>query len=138
MPFIFGAISYFRRDARLIGLLVVMIAASVGLGLLHAWPMAILIDTVLARTPRSTWIHSAFLNVFGNSKMAQIVGLALTAMVLKIILDALWMLRDGSGIGFFPNGLTGLRAPVYFWGRRLGVRGGRRFSVTCGGLVRGR
>ena len=46
------AVSYFRQDLPLVAVLLVIIFASAGLGLLMAWPMAILIDSVLTTTPR--------------------------------------------------------------------------------------
>ena len=63
------ATSYFKRDWRWIGLLVVLIAISVAIGLLEAWPIAVLIDSVLTQTPHGDWIHQLFLSVLPASKV---------------------------------------------------------------------
>ena len=48
--------------------------------LLEAWPVAVLIDSVLAEEPTGDWIHQAFLAVLPESKVGQIVGLVLMTM----------------------------------------------------------
>ena len=58
MQIVLRSISYFRKDLWLIATLLVLIGASVLLNLLNAWPMAILVDTVLSPTPKPNWIHS--------------------------------------------------------------------------------
>ncbi|HYG73739.1 MAG TPA: ABC transporter ATP-binding protein [Planctomycetota bacterium] len=113
MRFILRSISYFRRDAKLILLLVAMIAGSVGLNLLHAWPMAIMIDAVLAQTPRTTWIHTLFLSPFGTNKIAQVLGIAGIGMLIKILQDTLWMLRMMLNNRIKYNGITRVRTQLY-------------------------
>jgi subfamily B ATP-binding cassette protein MsbA len=49
MQIVLRSISYFRKDLWLIATLLVLIGASVLLNLLNAWPMAILVDTVLSQ-----------------------------------------------------------------------------------------
>src|SRR5687767_4660747 len=91
---LFGrALAYFRVDVGLIALLVFLIACSVGLGLLQAWPMAILIDTVLTHQPRNDWVHRLFLAPLPDSKLGQVVGITLIGMLLKILQDTIWMTR---------------------------------------------
>ena len=46
------AMSYFAPDWALIAVLVLLIGISVSVGLLEAWPIAVLIDSVLTREPR--------------------------------------------------------------------------------------
>ena len=87
------AISYFRRDWRWIAVLVLLIAVSVLVGLLEAWPLAILVDSVLTQTPRSDRIHQLFLSFLPPGKMGQVVGLVLFGMGLQIIGYAVWMAR---------------------------------------------
>ena len=53
------ALSYFRQDLPLVLLLLVVIFASAGLGLLVAWPMAILVDSVPTPAPNTTTSSTA-------------------------------------------------------------------------------
>ena len=68
-------------------------ACSVGIGLLEAWPIAVLIDSVLAEEPNGDWIHRAFLGLLPASKPGQIIGLVLITMGLQIVGYAVWMAR---------------------------------------------
>ena len=51
------AISYFTPDWAWIALLVGLIGVSVAVGLLEAWPLAVLIDSVLTAEPKGDWVH---------------------------------------------------------------------------------
>jgi subfamily B ATP-binding cassette protein MsbA len=62
------AVGYFAPDARLVAVLVVLIGMNVAVGLLEAWPLAILVDRVLTHEPRGDWIHDAFLALVPASK----------------------------------------------------------------------
>jgi hypothetical protein len=71
------AMSYFTPDWPGIAVLVVLIGASVTVGLLEAWPLAILIDSVLTQDPKGGWLHRYFLAVLPDDKTGQLVGLVL-------------------------------------------------------------
>lgn len=68
---------------------IVMIGMGTAMGLLVAWPMAILMDSVLGQTAHPTWVHRAFLAVLPASKTGQIIGLAAVGLVLKMSQDLL-------------------------------------------------
>jgi ATP-binding cassette, subfamily B, bacterial len=87
------AMSYFRADVPLIVLLVTLIAMSVGLGLLQAWPVAVLVDSVLTQTPKNDWAHRLFLAPLPNDRLFQVIGITLIGMLIKIFQDTIWMLR---------------------------------------------
>src|SRR4051794_9898320 len=73
------AVGYFRDDWRLLVAWLALIGIATGLSLLAAWPMAILIDSVLAPSAatHADWIHRLFLGVLPrSSKVGQIMGLA--------------------------------------------------------------
>jgi subfamily B ATP-binding cassette protein MsbA len=65
------AISYFRSDSALIAVLVVLIGISVCVGLLEAWPLAILIDSVLTREPEGDRMHAVFLSFLPRTSSAR-------------------------------------------------------------------
>jgi ATP-binding cassette, subfamily B, bacterial len=49
--------------------LVGLIGLSVCVALLEAWPLAVLIDTVLSETPSADWVHRAFVAVLPESRL---------------------------------------------------------------------
>jgi ATP-binding cassette, subfamily B, bacterial len=87
------ALAYFTPDWPWIALLVVLIGISVGVGLLEAWPLAILIDTVLNQNPKGDWMHGYFLAVLPESRMGQVIGLVLIGLGLQIVGYTVWMAR---------------------------------------------
>jgi ATP-binding cassette subfamily B protein len=107
------AISYFRRDAALIGFLFLMIGVSVILNLLYAWPIAILVDTVLNVTPHENWIHKLLLAPFGESKIAQVLGMAFLEMLIKILQETVWMVRLMLSSQIKCNGTARVRTELY-------------------------
>ncbi|MDQ3120055.1 MAG: ABC transporter ATP-binding protein/permease [Verrucomicrobiota bacterium] len=107
------AISYFRRDWRWIAVLVLLIAVSVLVGLLEAWPLAILVDSVLTQTPRSDRIHQLFLSFLPPGKMGQVVGLVLFGMGLQIIGYAVWMARMMINYNLNYSGTTRVRYDLF-------------------------
>jgi ATP-binding cassette, subfamily B, bacterial len=107
------SISYFRRDLWLIVTLLVLIGASVALNLLNAWPMAILVDTVLSPTPQPNWMHRLFLAPFGEGRLNRIFGLALIAMLIRILSDTVIMLRKMLNYRIQYNGTLRVRTELY-------------------------
>ena len=87
------AMAYFGPDWAWIAALVLLIGVSVGVGLLEAWPVAVLIDSVLTQSPRGGWVHDLFLSVLPDDKTGQIVGLVLIGMALQILGYLAWMGR---------------------------------------------
>ena len=90
------SLSYFKPERHLILAWLLTIALSIGVGLLQAWPTAILFDAVLS--PKSLtsrdFFHWLFLASLPNNKLAQVVGLALIAMLLKIMLDVMSLAKN--------------------------------------------
>ncbi len=75
--------------------------------------MAILVDTVLSPNPQPNWIHQLFLAPFGESKVHQIVGIALVGMSLKILSDTVIMLRTMLNYRIKYNGTMRVRTELY-------------------------
>jgi len=57
---VYRAIRYFRDDLHLIVLLLLLTACSTGLGLLQAWPLAVLVDSALGTPSIDSWMHRLF------------------------------------------------------------------------------
>ena len=87
------ALSYFAADGVRIATLVALIGISVCVGLLEAWPLAVLIDSVLTGQPKSDWVHGLFLSILPASKVGQVIGLVLMGMALHIIGYLAWFGR---------------------------------------------
>jgi subfamily B ATP-binding cassette protein MsbA len=87
------AMAYFAPDRLWVAALVGLIGISVGVGLLEAWPFAVLIDSVLTQQPKGDWIHGLFLSLLPESKVGQIVGLVLIGLALQVIGYTVWMAR---------------------------------------------
>src|SRR4051812_39261797 len=107
------ALSYYRKDWPLVGLLLFLIAVSTAVGLLMAWPMAILIDSVLAAPTKSDWAHRFFLGLLPNNHVGQIVGLGVCGLVLKFLQDILSMVQTIVTNHINYNGLMRVRCELY-------------------------
>ncbi|MBD2778718.1 ABC transporter ATP-binding protein [Iningainema tapete] len=113
MQIVLRSISYFRKEYRQIAMLLFLIGATVVLGLVNAWPMAILVDTVLAQTPQPNWIHRLFLAPFGSGRLNRIFGMALVAMIVKILGETVMMLRKMLNYRIQYNGTMRVRTQLY-------------------------
>ncbi|NEQ24425.1 MAG: ABC transporter ATP-binding protein [Microcoleus sp. SIO2G3] len=113
MQIVLRSISYFRKDLWLIATLLVLIGASVLLNLLNAWPIAILVDTVLSPTPKPNWIHTLFLAPFGEGKLNRIFGMAIIGMMIRILSDTVIMLRKMLNYRIQYNGTMRVRTELY-------------------------
>jgi subfamily B ATP-binding cassette protein MsbA len=89
LPEIIRCIGYFREDRAALYLLVGMTAMSTAIGLLQAWPLAVMIDTLIASSPANDWIHRWFLAPLPQAPMMQIAGLAAIALGLRLIQELL-------------------------------------------------
>src|SRR4051812_43294615 len=87
------AVSYFRDDVLLVSLLIVIVIVSTGLGLLMAWPLAILVDSVLETNHQMDIWRRAFFAILPSSRLGQVLGLALLSLALKFLSDILTMVR---------------------------------------------
>ena len=83
------ALSYFREDSILVICWVGLIGLSTAVGLFSAWPMAVLLDSVLAAPTQHDVVHRLFLAVLPAGRVGQIIGLALATLALKVLQDFL-------------------------------------------------
>jgi subfamily B ATP-binding cassette protein MsbA len=107
------ALSYFRADWPLVGVLLFLIATSTVVGLLMAWPMAILIDSVLAAPTKHDWPHRLFLGILPSHQVGQIIGLGACGLVLKFLQDILSMAQTVVSNHINYNGLMRVRCELY-------------------------
>ena len=107
------ALSYYRRDLAKIFLLLGLITAATLLGLLQAWPIAILMDSVLMPAPRHDWIHRLMMAPLPNSRIGQILGLAMMTFAFRLGQEGLNMARTLVGHHINYNGLLRIRRDLY-------------------------
>src|SRR4051794_6368645 len=85
------AVSYFSPDWPLMIVWLSLIALSTGLGLLVAWPMAILVDSVLVAPTNHDLLHRLFLAPLPAGGVGKIIGLAVIGLAMKLAQDLLSM-----------------------------------------------
>jgi ABC-type multidrug transport system fused ATPase/permease subunit len=107
------ALRYFRPDLRRILLLLLLIGLSTGLALLVAWPMAVLVDSVISPHPKSDRVHQLFLSILPDHRLGQVVGLAIMGLLIKLMQDLLSMLQAVQRHQVDYNGLMRVRCDLY-------------------------
>ncbi|HEX8663687.1 MAG TPA: ABC transporter ATP-binding protein [Beijerinckiaceae bacterium] len=121
MPVYRRAMAYFAPDRAWIAVLVLLIGVSVVVGLLEAWPLAVLIDSVLTKEPKGDWIHGLFLSVLPESRIGQVVGLVLIGMGLHIVGYLAWMARMMINYHLNYSGTTRVRHDLFRKLQELGL-----------------
>lgn len=107
------AAAYFREDRGQLVALLAVVAASIGVGILQAWPVAVMVD-LLATGPRpDDWIHRVFLAPLPDGLLGRIAGLAAIALALRLTQEALGVARTLLGLHLGYGGLTRLRCDLY-------------------------
>ncbi len=115
------ALGYFAVDRVRIAALVALIGVSVCVGLLEAWPLAVLIDSVLTGQPKGDWVHGLFLSILPASKVGQIIGLVLMGMGLYIIGYLAWFGRMMTNYHLDYRGTTRVRHDLFRKLQHLGL-----------------
>ena len=108
------SLSYFKDDRRLISLLLLLTAVSTLLGLFQAWPLAVLVDSAVG--PQVTpdgWMHRVLLAPFPDDPVKRIIGLALTALLFRLIQELISMARRLLTSRVHYNGLLRVRCDLY-------------------------
>jgi ATP-binding cassette, subfamily B, bacterial len=107
------ALSYFKSDWPLVGVLLLLIGVSTAVGILMAWPMAILIDSVLGTTGKDDWAHRFFLGMVPANRTGQIIGLGVAGLILKLLQDLSSLAQTVVSNHVNYNGLMRVRCDLY-------------------------
>jgi ABC-type multidrug transport system fused ATPase/permease subunit len=110
---VYRAIRYFRDDLRLIVFLLSLTACSTALGLLQAWPLAVLVDSALSTPSSDSWMHRLFLAPLPNDPIKRIVGLGIMALLLRFAYELISMARRLLTPRIHYNGLLRVRGDLY-------------------------
>jgi ABC-type multidrug transport system fused ATPase/permease subunit len=107
------ALAYFKPDLLLIILLLITVGLATLLGMLSAWPMAVLVDSVLMPNHKDDLIHQTFLAVMPKGQLGRIIGLAVATLLFKFAQDVLSMIRTLFTHWINYNGLMRIRCDLY-------------------------
>src|SRR5688572_5397447 len=110
---VYRAIRYFRDDLHLILLLLSLTACSTALGLLQAWPLAVLVDSALGTPSPASWMHRLFLAPLPEDPIRRIVGLGIMALLLRFAHELIAMARRLLTPRIHYNGLLRVRGDLY-------------------------
>jgi ABC-type multidrug transport system fused ATPase/permease subunit len=88
-------------------------ACSTGLGLLQAWPLAVLVDSALGTPSIDSWMHRLFLALLPDDPISRIVGLGIMALVLRFAHELIAMARRLLTPRIHYNGLLQVRGDLY-------------------------
>lgn len=104
------ALQYFRHDGLRLGLVFLLMLASVGLNVLKPWPLAIIVDSVLGNKPIPAWLPQLTSGQQINSLATQDDKL----LLLGILSAGIFVLHFGQG---------GLASIQNFLSIKIGLRG---------------
>lgn len=107
------AIRYFRDDLPLILFLLSLTACSTALGLLQAWPLAVLVDSALGTPSTENWMHRLFLAPLPEDPVGRIIGLGIMALLLRFAHELIAMARRLLTPRIHYNGLLRVRGDLY-------------------------
>jgi subfamily B ATP-binding cassette protein MsbA len=106
------ALAYFRPDWPLVLALLGLIVLSTAVGLLVAWPMAILVDSVFGHG-KDDLIHRVFVTLLPADKPAQIFALAFIGLGLKLLQDLLGIAQTVVSNHLHYRGLLRVRCDLF-------------------------
>lgn len=107
------SLGYFKEDCPLVIFLLFLMGSSALLGLLQAWPLAVLVDSAVGTPAETNWMQHFFLTTFPNAPLARIVALALTALVLRLLQEFIGTARRLVDLQVQYNGLMRARCDLY-------------------------
>jgi ATP-binding cassette subfamily B protein len=110
---VYRAIRYFRDDLRPIIFLLSLTACSTALGLLQAWPLAVLVDSALGTSSNDSWMHRLFLAPLPEDPIRRIIGLGIMALLLRFAHELIAMARRLLTPRIHYNGLLRVRGDLY-------------------------
>jgi ATP-binding cassette subfamily B protein/subfamily B ATP-binding cassette protein MsbA len=119
MKIFLRALAYYRSDASRIGFVLGLLLTSIVMNVLKPWPMALLVDNVLAQKPFPHWVPQAVTQRDHPAQLALLIG-ALLALHLGHATISGIQLYVSIGVGL--RGLRRVRNDVFGWLQRLSLR----------------
>src|SRR6185436_8297725 len=119
MKIFLRALDYYRKDAVRIVFVLALLLMSIGFNILKPWPMALLVDSVLAHKPYPHWVPRVMTQSPEATQLVIVVA-ALLALTLGHAIISGVQLYLSIGIGL--RGLRRVRNDVFGWLQRLSLR----------------
>jgi ATP-binding cassette subfamily B protein/subfamily B ATP-binding cassette protein MsbA len=113
------ALNYFRPDLSRILLALGLLLLSIGLALLKPWPMALIVDSVLARKPSPAWVPDFFRAWPPEAQLGFLIAALLAVHLAHATTSAI---HNYTVIGVGLRGLQRVRNEVFGWLQRLSLR----------------
>jgi subfamily B ATP-binding cassette protein MsbA len=114
MKFYLRALSYFRPDLGKIVLSLALMGISVLAGLLQAYPLAILLDSVFGQVKEpSDVIYRAFFAVAPGDPLGQVMAVAVAVLLLKLVQELLSMAQTFLNTRIGYNGSMRVRCDLF-------------------------
>ncbi|MGH7766324.1 MAG: hypothetical protein ACREQP_02625, partial [Candidatus Binatia bacterium] len=110
---ILRCLSYFSQDYKAIGLLFVFMSFSMLTSVLQAWPLAVMVDTLVAPSAPRDWVHRLFAGWLPQTPLAQIGGLAAISLALKLAQECFGVGRKLLQWRINYNGVLGVRCDFF-------------------------
>jgi subfamily B ATP-binding cassette protein MsbA len=108
------ALGYFRDDLRRILLHLLTIVLQTIVALLQPFPLAILIDSIVAATPSTHWLHRLFFKLAPtDNRLIQIIALAALTLILRLFQELLTMYQTLLRIRIGYAGLMRVRCDLF-------------------------
>lgn len=113
------ALSYYRTDASRIALVLGLLLVGIGLNVFKPWPMALLVDNVLARKPYPSWVPDDVTHWGQAGQLALLIGVLLALHLGHATISAIQLYLS---IDIGLRGLRRVRNDVFGWLQRLSLR----------------
>jgi ATP-binding cassette subfamily B protein/subfamily B ATP-binding cassette protein MsbA len=113
------ALRFFRPDSVRLGIVLVLLLSSIGLNVLKPWPLALLVDSVLAKKPFPRWWPEMFSHW---PPLSQLAGLILILVLVHLSHAVVSAVQNYIVIGIGLRGLQRVRNEVFGWLQRLSLR----------------
>ncbi len=121
MKVVLRSVSYFRQDSFMIAVLLLLIGASVGLNLLAAWPLAVLVDTIVSHSPKSSSPADLVVWLVGDNRVIQIVLIAASFFVIRLLQEVVGTTRAVLNAMIRYRGTRRIRAESFAKLQQLGL-----------------
>ncbi|MEY2409915.1 MAG: ATP-binding cassette, subfamily bacterial [Verrucomicrobiota bacterium] len=119
MKIFIRALAYYRSDAARIAFVLTLLLVSIGLNVLKPWPMALLVDNVLAHKPYPRWVPQDVTRWGQSAQLALLIGALLTLHLGHATISGI---QQYVSIGIGLRGLRRVRNDVFAWLQRLSLR----------------
>jgi ABC-type multidrug transport system fused ATPase/permease subunit len=107
------SVAYFAEDRKAILLLLALTSLATVVGILQAWPLALLVDVLVAPDAAKIWAHRLFLAPLPASPVGRIIGLAALALFLRLLQEVVATARKLVQSRVNYNGVLRVRRDLF-------------------------